>query len=616
MESQRNKRRHYDDTGAPLRSRPCPRNLNDMSHGPSIPLPQANGPVVNSMPLMNPGRPPMAFERTVERTPQQRHPPPFIPTPRSLVVGGVAPSDLFARQNTHPIPNPVVVPTAATSPFIPQNTTLQYTTLPHPPFQRPPPSAIPLVQVPSFAHYPSQVRYYQATSPSPTYLVSSSERLDSPQGSANNGTGLRQSPALSPIPSVQENASECERVRHNSEAQSISTETATETNHRRNNDHWQQHLIGQNPAYRNHNQQGIPGLPASIPTSQRYFPMSRVSSSHNLVGAGMVSQAIPFERPRMSPMIARGRPFTRASQPPAPIMTPLRPGSILHTNVIPPPVSNYESPHITIPPLPVSVIERATLGIQQDELNFPQHSSSGHRVPHILHPSYYTPQHQRQHIHGAMRSHLIGPPPAYGLYSQMVVQQSSPITIAPYLEVDMMIPPERFSEYPPFPVAVAFPPPAYPIIPPGTIQPGAISTGVIPPGAIPQDHLTLLTIPSNMHPMSMMSTRSDGATTTKIEDNSITFEFTPSSEEINTGEEGGDRCTICLCEYELKDKMRRLACFHKFHQNCVDKWLHQTSKCPICRIDIEATHNFIRESFRGCRQSRCTASSSNATATK
>ena len=225
-----------------------------------------------------------------------------------------------SRQNTHPIPNPVVVPTAATSPFIPQNTTLQYTTLPHPPFQRPPPSAIPLVQVPSFAHYPSQVRYYQAsifqnyvtnslqaTSPSPTYLVSSSERLDSPQGSANNGTGLRQSPALSPIPSVQENASECERVRHNSEAQSISTETATETNHRRNNDHWQQHLIGQNPAYRNHNQQGIPGLPASIPTSQRYFPMSRVSSSHNLVGAGMVSQAIPFERPRKGFHICKDR---------------------------------------------------------------------------------------------------------------------------------------------------------------------------------------------------------------------------------------------------------------------------------------------------------------------
>jgi len=108
------------------------------------------------------------------------------------------------------------------------------------------------------------------------------------------------------------------------------------------------------------------------------------------------------------------------------------------------------------------------------------------------------------------------------------------ITIAPYLEVDMMIPPERFAEYPPFPVAVAFPPPAYPIIPPGTIQPGAISTGVIPPGAIPQDHLTLLTIPSNMHPMMSMSTRSDGATTTKIEDNSITFEFTVTFRNIRT----------------------------------------------------------------------------------
>ena len=220
---------------------------------------------------------------------------------------------LLSRQNQPPLPNPVVVPTAATSPFIPQNTTLQYTTLAHPPFPRPPPSgAIPLVQVPSFAHYPSQVRYYQvfsfsniyslftfkATSPSPTYLVSSSERIDSPHGSVNNGHGLRRSPALSPIPSVQENTSECERVRHNSEAQSISTETATETQPRRQADNCQLHMSSQNPAYRNINQQGIPGLPTSIPTTQRYFPMSRVSSSHNLVGAGMVSQALPFERPR------------------------------------------------------------------------------------------------------------------------------------------------------------------------------------------------------------------------------------------------------------------------------------------------------------------------------
>lgn len=34
---------------------------------------------------------------------------------------------------------------------------------------------------------------------------------------------------------------------------------------------------------------------------------------------------------------------------------------------------------------------------------------------------------------------------------------------------------------------------------------------------------------------------------------------------------------------------RRLPCMHLFHIECVDQWLTNNKRCPICRVDIE-TH--------------------------
>lgn len=49
--------------------------------------------------------------------------------------------------------------------------------------------------------------------------------------------------------------------------------------------------------------------------------------------------------------------------------------------------------------------------------------------------------------------------------------------------------------------------------------------------------------------------------------------------------EGDDAptCTVCLCEYEEDDLMRRLPCHHEFHKACIDKWMTQHTTCPICR---------------------------------
>jgi E3 ubiquitin-protein ligase Arkadia len=53
-----------------------------------------------------------------------------------------------------------------------------------------------------------------------------------------------------------------------------------------------------------------------------------------------------------------------------------------------------------------------------------------------------------------------------------------------------------------------------------------------------------------------------------------------------------EKCTICLCEYNQNEHVRRLPCMHLFHIECVDRWLTQSKRCPICRIDIDYRGDF------------------------
>ncbi|EAR90316.4 zinc finger, C3HC4 type (RING finger) protein (macronuclear) [Tetrahymena thermophila SB210] len=47
-------------------------------------------------------------------------------------------------------------------------------------------------------------------------------------------------------------------------------------------------------------------------------------------------------------------------------------------------------------------------------------------------------------------------------------------------------------------------------------------------------------------------------------------------------------CSICQNDYEDKDKLRLLnPCLHLMHQQCVDQWLLQNKKCPICQTEVQ-----------------------------
>eukprot|EP00744_Colponema_vietnamica_P011131 GILI01015662.1.p1 GENE.GILI01015662.1~~GILI01015662.1.p1 ORF type:complete len:209 (-),score=10.48 GILI01015662.1:173-721(-) len=49
----------------------------------------------------------------------------------------------------------------------------------------------------------------------------------------------------------------------------------------------------------------------------------------------------------------------------------------------------------------------------------------------------------------------------------------------------------------------------------------------------------------------------------------------------------GFECSICLEALDGHLEERTLACFHTFHTNCLQTWLHEKHDCPLCRVKIE-----------------------------
>merc|ERR1712096_190759 len=44
-----------------------------------------------------------------------------------------------------------------------------------------------------------------------------------------------------------------------------------------------------------------------------------------------------------------------------------------------------------------------------------------------------------------------------------------------------------------------------------------------------------------------------------------------------------ERCCICLGDFEKGESVRELDCNHLFHKECVDTWLRQNRRCPLCK---------------------------------
>ncbi|GIY21288.1 hypothetical protein CDAR_164811 [Caerostris darwini] len=77
-----------------------------------------------------------------------------------------------------------------------------------------------------------------------------------------------------------------------------------------------------------------------------------------------------------------------------------------------------------------------------------------------------------------------------------------------------------------------------------------------------------------------------GASQSTIERNTLPHKYKKIMK-CTENEDNLEKCTICLCEFEDDEDVRRLPCMHLFHIECVDQWLTTNKRCPICRVDIE-----------------------------
>ncbi|KAK1438896.1 hypothetical protein QVD17_04708 [Tagetes erecta] len=45
-------------------------------------------------------------------------------------------------------------------------------------------------------------------------------------------------------------------------------------------------------------------------------------------------------------------------------------------------------------------------------------------------------------------------------------------------------------------------------------------------------------------------------------------------------------CAICLMEYGVDGEVKELPCKHRYHSDCVTKWLGVNGSCPVCRYEM------------------------------
>lgn len=58
------------------------------------------------------------------------------------------------------------------------------------------------------------------------------------------------------------------------------------------------------------------------------------------------------------------------------------------------------------------------------------------------------------------------------------------------------------------------------------------------------------------------------------------------SVKIGEEEEEKSECAICLEEWGVGGTAKEMPCHHRFHKECIEKWLGIHGSCPVCRYEM------------------------------
>lgn len=71
--------------------------------------------------------------------------------------------------------------------------------------------------------------------------------------------------------------------------------------------------------------------------------------------------------------------------------------------------------------------------------------------------------------------------------------------------------------------------------------------------------------------------------------------------EVVSGENSGEQCAICLEGWEAGETAKEMPCKHRFHGDCIERWLNINGTCPICRYQMPKEEEKIRVDEREMR---------------